>query len=108
MKEIINMTPHDITIFMDNGNEHHLPSKGSFRISSTTKYVEMFGDVQITETIFGEATNLPKFKQDRYYIVSSILCRKYPERKDFLIVNQTLRNNKGQVKGCQSLSINPF
>lgn len=108
MKEIINMTPHEINLFLENGEEHKFPSKGSIRLSSSTVQDGSIGNIPLTKTVFGKASNLPKERDDRYYIVSALLCRKYPNRKDFLMVAQSVRGPKGKIIGVKSLTINPF
>ena len=84
------------------------PSEGSIRLSSQTKKVGNLNGIPLSKTVFGEAQGLPEQKKGTYYIVSSLVCQAYPDRKDFLIVNETVRNEKGQIVGCRSLSVNPF
>ena len=102
MDKIINMTPHNINI-----NGVSFESKGTFRLEFETELIGSLANIPISKTVFKDCYNLPKFKDDTFYIVSSLLCRAYPNRKDFLIVNETIREN-GKIVGCNSLAFNPF
>ena len=63
--------------------------------------------IPLTRTIY-RGSDLPPYEDGTYYIVSAIFCQAFPDRKDFLIVNETIRNEKGEITGCKSLAINPF
>ena len=103
---IRNMTPHEVVLITEK-ETLKFPSEGSIRLSSKTEQVGMLEGIPITKTIFG-SSELPKYKKGTYYIVSSLICQAFPDRKDFLIVNETIRNDKGQIIGCRSLSPNPY
>jgi len=66
------------------------------------------GKIPLSKTRFEQAEGLPVQIEGTYYIVSSILCQAYTDRNDFLIVNETVRNERGEIVGCKSLAINPF
>ena len=112
MKKIINMTPHEISLFKGENDQILFPSMGTIRLSSTIEMVEPIstkdGEIPMTKTVFGKAENLPVYKEDTYYIVSAILCQAYPHRKDFIMTNQTIRDENGVIVGCKSFTINPF
>ena len=64
--------------------------------------------VPLSRTSFGGAEQLPPKKEDTIYIVSSMVCQACPDRPDFYIPNETVRDDEGRIIGCRSLSRNPF
>ena len=113
IKKIKNYTPHDINIVGEDGKVIiTFPSEGQVRLSQTTEQVgsvECDGvKIPITKTVFGEAEGLPPREEGTIYIVSSLTAQAYPERDDFFIVDQCVRDEKGKIIGCRSLSKNPF
>ena len=112
IKKIKNMTPHDINIVGEDGKVIvTFPSEGLIRLSQTTEQVgsvECDGvKIPITKTKFGKAEGLPLQEEGTIYIVSSLTCQAYPDRLDFFIPDQLVRDKDGIV-GCRSLSQNPF
>ena len=55
----------------------------------------------------GQVIGLPEKQNGVFIIVSRIICAACPDRSDLVIVDQTVRNDKGQIVGCKSFSINP-
>lgn len=109
---LINLTPHDIVIFV--GNKRILIPKSdlTLRVKSETISVGniKYGSdlISITETKFLGVDNLPEKKDGVFYIVSLLTCQACPDRDDFLIPNESVRDENGLIIGCKSLSINPF
>lgn len=65
-----------------------------------------FTRIPLTITKMG-AGNLPPKKEGQYYIVSRTVQEAYPERDDFVIPNETVRDKEGKIVGCRSLAISP-
>ena len=113
-REVINLTPHDIHIVGSDGKViKTFPSEGVIRLSQKSEVVgylalENGERIPLTKTSFGEAEGLPEQKKGTIYIVSSLVCQAYPDRQDFFIPDQTVRDEKGRIVGCRSLSKNPF
>ena len=96
--EIKNYTPHQINLAGET-----YPSMGSIRVSCETKKLEGFPfPVSISE--FGRVQGLPKEQKDTIIIVSKMVAERLPSRKDLWIVNETIRNDKGQIVGAESLT----
>jgi len=96
-KNFKNLTPHPIVL---DGETY--PSEGSLRVSTETQTV---GGTPIPLSIskFGQVENLPEEKRGTLYIVSRLVAEA-TKRKDFLIVNETIRDKSGKIIGCKSLS----
>lgn len=105
--QVINLTPHEITMVYPDTHVviERIPSSGVARVSSSSKLVGEIGNLPITVKTFGEVEGLPEASDDTYYIVSSIVAQAVPERKDLLIPDATIRDEKGAVIGCAALSL---
>lgn len=103
---IRNLTPHDITICDKCGKiVKVIPSSGIVRLSAKiADYSEVDG-IRITKTYYGEPDGLPEFRDDTYYIVSQLVKSALPERMDLLVPTEMVRDEKGNIVGCQSLGI---
>lgn len=113
IKKIVNLTPHDINVVDDDGNNIiSFPSQGTVRLSSDIVSGGSVKDVSgvnipLTKTSFGNPQGLPD-KDGRLFIVSSLVAQACPNRDDLLIVNDTVRDDSGKIIGCRSFSVNPF
>jgi len=117
IKNIKNMTPHGVNLVREDGKViATFPSEGVVRLSQTTERVSTLsvdtaeGEVEIplTKTGFGGVEQLPPEEPGIIYIVSSLVCQAAPHRGDFFIPDQTVRDDKGRIIGCRSLSRNPW
>ena len=106
---IVNLTPHEITLVTDKGNLNVAPSGELARVSSKTKeighiYVTKFGiRIPLTSTVYGEVEGLPDPKEGTIYVVSGLVAGRVPERADVFIPNESVRDGKGRIIGCKSL-----
>lgn len=105
--KVVNLTPHEITLVYPETNVviERIPSEGVARVTSASKIIGEIGNIPITIKTFGEVEGLPEASDDTYYIVSSIVAQACPERKDLLIPDATVRDEKGAVIGCAALSL---
>ena len=103
--EVINCTPHDITIM--NGKKIVIEASGIVaRVSTTISPSGMIGNIPLSETKFGEVENLPEPKKGIRYIVSRMIREACPNRHDLLVPGECVRDEEGKIIGCKSLSIN--
>ena len=130
--KIINRTPHDIRIIGKDKNgfatspfptakeitrtwpkgksdwvlsETHEP----IRLNSTQVKVGEVRDMvgvtfDVKQVVYGES-NLPDYEEGVYHIVSALVANAYPERKDLLMVNETIRGDDGRIIGCKSFAV---
>ena len=109
---IVNKTPHDIIINTSEGEVVIKASKKPIRLEQKVKrvgFIEYDGfKIPLTRAEFGEANKLPQPNDNTIYLVSSLVAKAYPNRKDFYIINETIRDTKGNIIGCKSLSQNPY
>lgn len=111
--KIVNLTPHAITV-LKNGEEIAVyDASGCIaRCESDTVTVGEIAGIPLTETRFGELYlidgervkhELPEQQDGTFYIVSALVARA-AGREDFVIVNDTVRDNDGRIIGCQSFA----
>lgn len=100
---IINLTPHDIILFK--GDEQILyKSSGIVRAECKRELVGEINGINVYINKYIGIDKMPKYKKGTYYIVSRIVAEMMRQRKDLLLVNETVRNEKGQIIGCKSFS----
>ena len=123
MIEIINLTPHAVSLYSQSdcvevtqGNYKTLvlkegaepkcmyPSAGVARASAVKAEVDHLeiGDlvVPVNATTYGAPEGLPEPVEGRYYIVSTLTAQAAVDRKDLLIVDSTVRDGEGRIVGC--------
>ena len=101
MKNIINLTPHEITLC-----GQKLPSSGVARVATATQQVDEINGIPVNRLTFGQVTGLPEERKDTIYIVSRIVAEavKGQRNDDIYIVDKTVRNEQGQIIGCEALA----
>lgn len=101
--DLVNLTPHAITLITGNGNRVIEPSGTVARVSVETATVDSIDGIPVTQSVFGEVENLPEPKENTIYIVSSLVAQRVPEREDVFIPNESVRDEQGKIVGCKSL-----
>lgn len=105
MSKIINLTPHVIAIVDSDGKEIRTfePSGMLARVSVKIEKIGEIDGISITQSKFSDIEGLPAPSKDTYYIVSSLVASRCPERNDVFIPNESVRDGKGRIIGCRSL-----
>lgn len=99
MIKIVNLTPHTITLC---GRE--IPSAGVARCQTSVEQVGEIDGIRINRRTFGEVEGLPEPAPGVVYIVSALVAQAVAStRNDCLIVDETVRNEAGQIVGCNAL-----
>ena len=102
--QIINLTPHAITLVCGK-LPMTIPSSGVVaRVSSHTEVIGNIGDIPITRTAYSAVEGLPEPEEDTIYIVSALVAQRVPERGDVFIPNESVRDENGRIIGCKSLA----
>lgn len=96
--KFINLTQHDLTIILENGNDLVLPASGEVaRVTFSTQQVDKVDGIPIYKTIYEpEVTGLPEPEDGTIFIVSS-LAAQTARRHDVLAPTKLIRDNDGQV-----------
>ena len=101
---IINFTPHDIEVIKNDGNVIIFPSEGVIRLHEEREKTGDVNGIPVFRKKFG-GSNLPPKRDGIYYIVSLPVAQAFPERHDFLVPDQLVRDDKGLVIGCRSFAV---
>jgi len=100
---IINLTPHSVRIIKEDGSETVFESKGVIRLAENRKKIGNINGITLNKKSFG-SSELPKEKEGIYYIVSLPVAQAFPERNDFLVPDQLVRDEQGRVIGARSFA----
>lgn len=117
MSRIINKTPHSIVLLNEDntvkftwapeGKPIELTQETSKRGEITHIFKEKDKRILIKVPLIwmeSESINLPEEKDDVYYIVSTSVKNAFPERLDFIIPNEVVRDNNGMILGYRNFS----
>ena len=113
MINIVNLTPHPLTIFDGEGKYSPVPSSGVVRVSQTVEQTGEVAGIPVYETVLGsEIEGLPEPYDDgdevRVYVVSRIASAairgESPDRSDVYFPGPAVRDAAGKIVGCNGLS----
>ena len=95
--KFINLTQHDLTIVLENGNDLVLPASGEVaRVTFSTQQVDEVDGIPIFKTVYEpEVTGLPEPQDNVIYIASSMAAQTV-RRQDVLAPTKLIRGNDGQ------------
>lgn len=96
--KFINLTQHDLTIVLENGDDLVLPASGKVaRVTFSTQQVDELDGIPIFKTVYEpEVTGLPEPQDGVIYIASSMAAQT-AKRDDVLAPTKLIRGNDGQV-----------
>ena len=105
---IFNLTPHKVNIVDEEGNViKTFESEGVVRAAQEDIEIGMLEGVPIIESTFGKPFDLPEPSWGVYYIVSALTAKAASlsgrTTEDLLLTGKTVRNDEGQIIGCQAL-----
>lgn len=113
MINIINLTPHPLTISDGERKYSTIPSSGVVRVSQTVEHTGEVAGIPVYETVFGsDIEGLPEPYDDgdevRIYVVSRIasaaIRKESPDRLDVFFPGPAVRDADGKIVGCNGLS----
>lgn len=108
--QLVNLTPHKITIIGTDGEtvREIAPSGTIARAASVVVDDGSVDGVPIVRTTFGQVEGLPEPDSETMYIVSSLTVsaarRSDRTTEDLLIPGRMVRDSEGVILGCQALS----
>ena len=111
-RELVNMTPHPVTVFDMDGVTPTVtvPSSGMVRVAETVETVsDGEGQVPLVEIVRDpdKIEGLPAWALGRYVIVSDLAYQaaKTLGRDDLLRPGPAVRDETGRIIGCKGLAI---
>lgn len=102
---LINLTPHDINFYDEEGSEllFTVPPSGIVtRRTVTEEIVDYVDEIPVVRQMFGEVQDLPEPEYDTIYIVSAITAKGL-DRDDVFVPSRPVRDPDGRVIGCRAL-----
>lgn len=107
MANIVNLTPHAITLMVGEKSVTIQPS-GTVARASTMRAqvgeVKVDGlEIPVNLTRFGEVTGIPEVQSDTVYIVSAIVAQA-TTRADVVMVDDAVRDSEGRIIGARALA----
>lgn len=96
--KFVNLTQHDLTIILENGDSLVFPASGEVaRVTFSTQQVDEVIGIPIYKTIYEpEVTGLPEPEDGTIFIVSSMAAQT-AKRHDVLAPTKLIRDDDGQV-----------
>lgn len=96
--KFVNLTQHDLTIVLENGDDLILPASGEVaRVTFSTQQVDEIDGIPIFKTVYEpEVTGLPEPEDETIFIVSSMAAQT-AKRRDVLSPTKLIRDDDGQV-----------
>lgn len=106
---IVNLVPHDVHYVQpDNVTRTFVKSTKPARLNERILNRRMHANgVIMSEVEYADAIDLPSPKVGYYYIVSMAIRTAYPTRTDLLSPGECIRDEKGNICGCNSFFVNP-
>lgn len=100
--EIINLTPHAITVAGTTIN----PSGTVARVSQSLYQCGEANGIPLYTGSYGETTDLPE-ETEALIIVSAMVRIANPSRRDLASPAKFIRDEAGNITGCEGLEVNP-
>lgn len=110
MVNIVNVTPHAITLLdKDNNIIKVFPPSGDVARCAVTRTqigaMDFNGNIVPVNSLgFGMVQGLPAPNDGTYYIVSSLVAQAAKGRKDLLTVDDAVRDKDGVIIGCRAFA----
>ena len=99
--KFINLTPHDITVFMSGDYKTFTKSGTIARVSQETTVVRTVDGINISTATFGPVVGLPEPSPDTLLIVSGMVKSASTGRSDLVSPGELVRGADGEVIGCR-------
>ena len=111
MTQLVNLTPHDVKVIFEDGTTLSIPTSGTVaRVATSNDTVggvmTEAGTIPVKAVTYGEVTGLPDYdpEKSQYFLVSSLVAARVPDRRDVLVPGDFVRDEKGNIIGCRSLN----
>lgn len=105
MTNIVNLTPHTINFVGSDGAPLFdvAPSGKIARVSTDTVTIGSVNGIPVTDTQFGQVTDLPDPIPGTVFVVSLLVAQRAKGRDDVFVPAESVRDAQGRIVGCKSL-----
>jgi hypothetical protein len=105
MANIVNLTPHPVTVIRDGTIVMTVPPSGQvLRLPEMTEYHGKVVGVEVVVKALDPRAELPPRERGTYYIVSLPVAQA-ARRPDFLVPDDLVRDEEGRVIGCRRFAV---
>jgi len=107
--ELINLTPHQVTVFLPDGTKVEIPPSGTVaRVETIKEKTGEINGIPVYNTKFGAVEGLPDPEPYKAYIVAGLVQQATPWRKDLLSPDTSpdgvVRDAEGRIVGVRGLT----
>lgn len=108
--KIINCTPHDVNLILENGETVVFPRSGIIpRLRETQEKLETISapngaEIDIMQKKYLDPEGLPEPQENTIFIVSALVAGAVKNRDDLVIPNDIVRDEAGRIIGCKNLA----
>lgn len=110
MREIINMTPHAVTLYKEDGTTVTFTPSGTVPRVKQINMPSVLDDVPCNVATFGQVEQLPEFSGDSLKIVSTLVRNACPTRYDLISPDTSpasvVRDENGNILGVKGFLSN--
>ena len=108
--KLVNLTPHPIHIYIRDQRIASIEPSGTVARAEVERvgfgHISFGGrGVPIYRSVFWDVQNLPDPEEGTRCIVSRIVAEACRDRTDLLIVDDTVRDEHGQIIGCRAFGV---
>ncbi len=110
--EIVNLTPHEITLVREDGEVMKIPPSGQVaRVKVEQEVVNEINGISIVRTKFGDIEGLPEPQDGKIFIVSSLVAQAAAKlgRTDVVAPDTSpqgvIRDENGRIVGVKRFQI---
>ena len=101
---LVNLTPHAVTIVLPSGDTVTLPPSGTVaRCSTSSEVVGEVNGIPVSRVSYGEVVGLPEMTPYTRFVVSGLVRSAVPHRGDVFSPGDLVRDAGGNVVGCRGL-----
>lgn len=106
MKTLINLTPHNISLFKDGQLVETIPASGTIaRVTVSTQVVGELNGFEVRRNAYSEVIGLPEKAENTIYIVSALVAQAAKDRDDIVITDGAVRDAEGRIIGCTGFAV---
>jgi hypothetical protein len=106
--EIINLTPHEITVVASNGDVlMKIPASGNVaRCSVSRTVIGKLNGIPVAKSVMGQVESMPEPKEGVVFIVSRVVAEALKGvRDDLIIPDDSVRDAEGKIIGCKGFAV---
>lgn len=112
MIDLVNLTPHAITLISPDGDQLTIPPSGTVARAATTEVevdtINVGFNIPLVTEVIGAPVDLPDPQPDTRFIVSRVTVQAALDAgrpvDDLLVPSRFVRDADGNIVGCRALS----